>query len=152
MICVNSVSVYPKSIEWIGDKQFEYPVFFDVESDLIKNNVHDKAVRTEICTAFMNKMREAGFFTGFYANNDWINTYLDSGTLLPEYDFWYARYYDNTPNDWQSDWAGIGRKFGMWQYTMSKNIPSITANTVDCNVAYKNYPLIIKSLHLNNFK
>ena len=80
-----------------------------------------------------------------------IKNYLNSSTLFPEYDLWYARYYDNTPNDWQSNWAGTGRKFGMWQYTDKKYIAPITANTVDRNVAYKNYPLIIKSLHLNNF-
>ena len=107
-------------------------------------------VRTEICTAFMNKMREAGFFTGLYTNNNWIKNYLDSSTLFPEYDIWYARYYDNTPNDWQSNWAGTGKKFGMWQYTESKNIAPISGN-IDCNVAYKNYPLIVKALRLNNF-
>ena len=149
----NAVADAEQVIEWIGDKQFEYPVFFDIESmDIADNeNVSSNTARAEICTAFMNKMRQAGFFTGFYTNNEWLKKHLELSKLLPEYDFWYARYYDNTPNDWQSDWAGIGRKFGMWQYTMSKNIPSITANTVDCNVAYKNYPLIIKSLHLNNF-
>ena len=33
----------------------------------------------------------------------------------------------------------------------AKRIPPISGN-VDCDVAYKNYPLIIKALHLNNFK
>ena len=104
----------------------------------------------------MDKMREAGFFAGLYTNNDWIKTKLDSSTLLPEYDFWYARYKIGVtkPNFWgwkgESDWAGVGRKFGMWQYTEEKHIPPISGN-VDCDVAYKNYPLIIKSLHLNNF-
>lgn len=146
----NAIDDAKQVIEWIGDKQFEYPVFFDIESTGIQNNVPNKDDRTEICTAFMNKMREAGFFAGLYANNDWIKNYLNSSTIFPEYDFWYARYYDNTPNDWQSDWAGTGRKFGMWQYTKSKKISPIAGN-IDCDVAYKNYPLIIKALHLNNF-
>ena len=148
----NAIEDAEQVIEWIGNKQLEYPVFFDIESNYIldSNNVPNNTVRTEICTAFMNKMREAGFFAGLYANNNWITNHLNSSTLFPEYDFWYARYYDNTPNDWQSNWAGTGRKFGMWQYTDSKKIAPISGN-VDCNVAYKNYPLIIKSLHLNNF-
>ncbi len=147
----NAIDDAKQVIEWIGNKQFEYPVFFDIESTGIANNVPNKDDRTEICTAFMNKMREAGFFAGLYANDNWITNYLNSNTLFPEYDFWYARYYDNTPNNWDDDWAGTGRKFGMWQYTKSKQIAPISGN-VDCNVAYKNYPLIIKSLHLNNFK
>lgn len=147
----NALADAEQVIEWIEDKQFEYPVFFDIESTLIIDNVSDNATRTEICTAFMNKMREAGFFTGLYTNNEWITKYLNSNTLFPEYDFWYSRYYDNTPNNWEDDWAGAGRKFGMWQYTESKQIAPISEE-VDCNVAYKNYPLIIKSLHLNNFK
>ena len=143
-------------IKWIGNKQLEYPVFFDIESGRILENVPNKSTRSEICTSFMDKMREAGFFAGLYTNNDWIKTKLDSSTLLPEYDFWYARYKIGVtkPNFWgwngESDWAGVGRKFGMWQYTKEKHIPPISGN-VDCDVAYKNYPLIIKSLHLNNF-
>ena len=148
----NAITDAEQVIAWIGNKQFEYPIFFDIESSDIanNNNVPNNTIRTEICTAFMNKMREAGFFTGLYTNNNWIKNYLNSSTLFPEYDIWYARYYDNTPNDWQSNWAGTGKKFGMWQYTNSKKIAPISGN-VDCNVAYKNYPLIIKALHLNNF-
>ena len=120
------------------------------EDDRIKDNVSDKGDRTSVCTAFMNKMREAGFFTGLYTNHNWITNYLNSGSLFPEYDVWYARYYDNTPNGWQNNWAGTDRKFGMWQYTDCGEITPISGN-VDCNVAYKNYPLIIKALHLNHF-
>ena len=122
------------------------------------DNVPNNTVRTEICTAFMNKMREAGFFTGFYTYDSWKDDYLNSSALLPEYDFWYSRNdpKDPTPNSWgkkygESDWAGVGRKFGMWQYATEKPIPPISKN-VDYDVAYKNYPLIIKALHLNNFK
>ena len=135
----------------------EYPVFFDIESkDIADNkNVPNNTIRTEICTAFMNTMRAAGFFTGLYANDNWIKNYLNSSTIFPEYDFWYARWYDGTPNNWgetgENDWAGIGRKFGMWQYAGEQPISPISEK-VDYNVAYKNYPLIIKSLHLNNFK
>ena len=138
-------------IKWIGNKQLEYPVFFDIESGRILENVPNKSTRSEICTSFMDKMREAGFFTGLYTNNAWITESLNTSMLFPEYDVWYARYYDHTPNDWQSNWAGTGRKFGMWQYTDEKYIPPITVEEVDRNVAYKNYPLIIKALHLNNF-
>lgn len=155
----NAVKDAEQVIEWIGDKQFEYPVFFDIESRYIADNknVPNNTVRTEICTAFMKKMREAGFFTGFYTYDSWIDDNLKASMLFPEYDFWYARYKPGvtTPNFWgegdENDWAGEGRKFGMWQYTDKKYIAPITANTVDCDVAYKNYPLIIKALHLNNF-
>lgn len=146
-----AIAAAEQVIEWIGNKQFEYPVFFDIESDRILNNVPNKSTRSEICTSFMDKMREAGFFTGLYTNNAWITESLNTSMLFPEYDVWYARYYDHTPNDWQSNWAGTGRKFGMWQYTDEKYIPPITVEEVDRNVAYKNYPLIIKALHLNNF-
>ena len=148
-------------IEWIGNKQFEYPVFFNIEDeDLIdEENVPNNTVRTEMCTAFMNKMREAGFFTGFTTNDSWIDDQLNASVLLPEYDFWYARYKYGytTPSFWgmidgESDWAGEGRKFGMWQYAEEQKISANVAAKVDLNVAYKNYPLIIKALHLNNFK
>ena len=146
----NALADAEQVIEWIGDKQFEYPVFFDIESDLIRDNVSNNTIRTEICTSFMNKMREAGFFTGLYTNAEWITNYLNSSTLFPKYDVWYARWYDNTPNNWQSSWAGAGRKYCMWQY-IEKNYNTPISKAVSCDVAYKNYPLIIKALHLNNF-
>ena len=150
----NAIADAEQVIEWIGDKQFEYPIFFDIESTLIEKNVSDKATRTKICTSFMNKMREEGFFTGFYTYDNWMDKNLNESTLLPEYDFWYARWYDDTPNNWgangEDDWAGTGRKFGMWQYAEKQPISPISEK-VDYDVAYKNYPLIIKALHLNNF-
>ena len=94
--------------------------------------------------------------SGFHYIGDWDNAtecwnYLNRILIPVAQDInVYARYYDNTPNDWQSNWAGTGKKFGMWQYTESKNIAPISGN-IDCNVAYKNYPLIIKALRLNNF-
>ena len=150
----NAVADAEQVIAWIGDRQFEYPVFFDVEEKSLLEKVPNNTVRTEICIAFMNKMREAGFFTGLYTNNAWLTESLNTSMLFPEYDVWYARYYDHTPNSWgangENKWAGLGKKFGMWQYTDKKYIPPIPRN-VDCDVAYKNYPLIIKALHLNNF-
>ena len=155
----NALADAEQVIEWIGDKQFEYPVFFDIESNLIRDNVSNNTIRTEICTAFMNKMREAGFFTGLYTNAEWITDYLNSSTLFPKYDVWYARYREghSTPDFWgwnqettEYKWPQSGRKFGMWQYTKANFIAPIPGN-VDCDVAYKNYPLIIKALHLNNF-
>ena len=157
----NAVADAEQVIEWIGDRQFEYPVFFDVEEDsLLKpEHVPNDSVRTEICTAFMNKMREAGFFTALYTNAEWITDHLNSSTLFPKYDVWYARYREghSTPDFWRWNqettpykWPEFGRKFGMWQYTKENHIAPISGN-IDCDVAYKNYPLIIKALHLNNF-
>ena len=157
----NAVADAEQVIEWIGNKQFEYPVFFDIESDDISNNqnVPNDTVRTEICTAFMNKMREEGFFTALYTNAEWITDYLNSSTLFPKYDFWYARYREghSTPDFWgwnqettKYKWPEGGKKFGMWQYAEKQPISPISEE-VDYDVAYKNYPLIIKSLHLNNF-
>ena len=39
---------------------------------------------------------------------------------------------------------------GIWQYTSKGSVPGITGN-VDLNVAYKNYPTIIKAAGLNGF-
>ena len=39
---------------------------------------------------------------------------------------------------------------GIWQYTSKGSVPGITGN-VDINVAYKNYPAIIKAAGLNGF-
>ena len=114
---------------------------------------------THVVRVNLYNTRAAGFFTGLYANDNWIKIYLNSSTIFPEYDFWYARYREghSTPDFWgwnqetsNYKWPESGRKFGMWQYADEQPISPISGK-VDYDVAYKNYPSIIKALHLNNF-
>ena len=43
------------------------------------------------------------------------------------------------------------KEYGIWQYSSTDYVDGITENTVDKDVAYKNYPEIIKNAGLNGF-
>ena len=40
--------------------------------------------------------------------------------------------------------------YGIWQYSSKGRVPGISGN-VDLDIAYKDYPAIIKGAHLNGF-
>ena len=60
---------------------------------------------------------------------------------LAPYTLWVARY-GKKPQ--------YVRNYGLWQYTSNGSIMGISGN-VDIDVAYKNYPKIIKGGHFNGY-
>lgn len=116
-----------------------YPVAFDVESSSVTQDVRaDELV--DIVDAFCNKVQEAGYYVSIYANLSYFNGKLKS-TKLDKYDKWLAQ--------WSSK-PTYSKPFGMWQYTSKGSVPGISGN-VDLDIAYKDYPLIIKENNLNNY-
>ena len=75
----------------IQGKQYDYPVFYDVESD--RMNV-GKAKLSDIVRAFCNFMENAGYWCGFYTNWDWYLYKLNGSDLAERYSFWFAYWAD----------------------------------------------------------
>lgn len=75
-----------------------------------------------------------------YCSRDFYLNYLE-GAKLSAYDVWEAAYTSK-------DTAAVVN--GIWQYTSTGGVPGITGN-VDLDVAYKDYPAIIKTAGLNGF-
>ena len=117
--------------------RFGYPVAFDME-DKTQANLGRKAL-TDIAIAFCDKVEKAGYYTCIYSNLDWIRNRLDMDRLK-RFDLWFARYND------EPGYEGMG----MWQYTSSGKVNGISTN-VDLNIAYKDYPSIMKAKGLNGY-
>ena len=126
-------------LEWIKGKVFEYPVVFDIEDKTQKNL--GKATISAIIKVFCNILEKAGYYVSVYANKDWLENRIDN-ECKTKYDIWLAQ--------WSAKPTYNGN-FGMWQYTSSGKVNGISGN-VDMNIAYKNYPAIIKSNGLNGYK
>jgi lysozyme len=122
----------------IKDCQFSYPVAFDLE-DQSQAGLNRKAL-TDIVIAFCSKVEKAGYYVCLYTNPDWIKNRLDM-TRLKRYDLWLARY---------SSEPGYS-PIGMWQYSSTGRVDGIKT-LVDRNLAYKDYPLIIRKAGLNGFQ
>ncbi len=125
-------------LELISGKQFEYPVVFDIED---KTQAHlGKNLLTEITAAFCDKVEKAGYYTAIYSNPDWLINRLDR-EKLSRFDLWLA--------EWRTAKTYTGTH-GIWQYTDKGAVNGIVGN-VDLDIAYKDYPTIIKKAGLNGF-
>ncbi|MDD3429437.1 MAG: glycoside hydrolase family 25 protein [Oscillospiraceae bacterium] len=93
---------------------------------------------TDIAAAFLDEIEEGGYYAMLYTNADFAEEYLDM-SQLSAYDFWVADYADSV------SYTG---SYGIWQYTDSDTVSGISTE-VDGDIAYKNYPNIIKNAGLN---
>lgn len=104
------------------------------------NNKANAANNTAIVAAALKTIEAAGYYGQIYCSRDFYLNYLERAKLAA-YDVWEAAYTSK-------DTAAVVN--GIWQYTSKGSIPGITGN-VDLNVAYKDYPAIIKAAGLNGF-
>ena len=126
-------------LENIQGLELEYPVCFDIEDkEQLKLNNRQ---RTDIVKAFCEEVEKAGYYAMFYCNLNWLNNYLYAEELVPKYDLWLAQ--------WQVENPSV--KCGIWQTCETGSIDGINGN-VDLNIAYKDYPEIMKYNGLNGFK
>ena len=129
--------------------EIEYPVFFDLEYDtadyMKKNGVTlTKSIATRHAEVFLAAIEQAGYYAGLYANPDYLGRFFDA-SLLQKYDLWLAHYMDNP------DLSSPSRSCGIWQHSSTAKVNGISGN-VDANVAYKDYPTIIRKAGLNKLE
>lgn len=121
-------------------KQFEYPVFFDIE-DPSQTDL-GKALLTDLCEAFCDELEKKGYYVGVYSNKNWFVNYLDYKTLAKKYQIWLAQYNNEVTLDGEIQ---------MWQYTSKGTIEGAVGN-IDMNWSYVDYPAIIKKGGFNGFQ
>lgn len=126
-------------LDFIKGKTFEYPVVFDMEENSVARL--GKAKVSAIATAFCSLVEKAGYYVSIYSSKSWIENYY-TADVLRAYDIWVAQ--------WASKCTYVG-SYGMWQYTSDGSVAGISGR-VDRNIAYKDYPSIIKKAGLNGFK
>lgn len=123
----------------IKGKQFEYPVYFDVEEQKTLALGRDKV--SAIITAFLNEMEKNGYFAGLYMSASPLTTYTTQ-YVKDRYAVWVAHYGVN-----KTTYSG---QYGMWQYSSTGKINGINGN-VDMNECYVDYPALIKKDGRNGF-
>lgn len=140
--CANSYAKGKAEAEFmiqhcLKGRKFEYPIFIDVEErrwQLVGRVAVGQAIK-----GFCETMEQHGYYAGFYTASSFLRSYIDAGLVAP-YDLWIAQ--------WSSARPSVGRGYGMWQYTANARVAGIQ---VDADIAYKDYPHIIKANGLNGF-
>lgn len=119
----------------IKGKQFEYPIYFDIEGNACDYNTSEK------CKYFCNELEKRGWFTGIYISRSPAQQFLDD-YCRKNYALWLAEY------DSSLNWTG---PVGIWQYSSTGRYNGINGD-VDSNYCYVDYPTIIKKAGLNGFE
>ncbi len=132
-------------IRLLNGKKPTLPVVLDMEEE--SNNQLSNAALVNICKTFLSTISEAGYYPMLYANLKWINNKLNDSTLLDNYDIWLAQ--------WNDECEYNGQTLGIWQYGGETNYLESNSidgvGVIDKNFCYKDYPLIIKNGHYNNW-
>ena len=120
-------------------KQFEFPIYIDIEDPHWQ--LGKKTGVTNAIIAFCDTLEKLGYFAGVYSGTYWFNNHIETARL-------------NRFTKWVADWRGAKpdfsyNAFDVWQYS---NKGSCGGKTVDLDIAYRDFPLIIKNAGLNGFQ
>lgn len=123
-------------------KQFEYPIYLDVEDNCQKSLGKDKL--TKIIQAYCETLEKAGYYVGIYSTYAFLESYTNIGELN-QYDKWIAQWATKCTSN---------APYGMWQFGGETN--KLRSNKVagvvcDQDYAYNDYPSIIRKAGLNGF-
>lgn len=127
-------------LEILKGKQFEYPIYYDVEEQRTLQLGRDKV--SAIIKAFCTELEKAGYFVGLYMSASHLNN-LVSEDVKRRYVVWVAHYGVSKPS-----YTGA---YGMWQKSSTGAVSGIAGN-VDLDECYEDYPTIIKTAGLNGYK
>ncbi len=116
-------------IETLDGKDFDMPIYIDVETDSRQVPLGRKAL-TELVAYGCELLQDAGYETGVYASLSWYMQVLDMDVLEDSgNEIWLAVYFDDFENDDMSELCTT------WQYTSSGEVDGIPIN-VDVNLRY----------------
>ena len=123
-------------------KQFEYPIYMDVEDKV--QRALGKDLLTDIVITFCDTLEKAGYYVGIYSSASFFRTYMHE-SKLERFDKWIAQ--------WTKSCTYKG-EYGMWQFGGETNkirTNKVAGVTCDQDYALKDYPTIIKGLGVNGY-
>lgn len=121
-------------------KQFEYPIYIDVEDSLLANLGKSKV--DAIITSALTTLENAGYYAGFYMNKDWYLNKCNGSNLAKRFTLWLAA------------WTSIEQNAPLWQFGGETNYirsNRIAGMVCDQDYCYEDFPTIIKEAGLNGF-
>ena len=137
-------------VKLIKGHKFGYPIYLDMEYEPVhtgndgsgRTRAQVKANNTAIIKTALKVFEDAGYYAAVYCSRNFFRTYTNLAELT-EFDKWEAAYTS-------SDTSAVTN--GCWQYS-SKNVLGIAGfgDSLDCDVAYRDYPAIMESAGLNGY-
>lgn len=128
----------------LAGHQFEYPVYYDVEGDMLNTG---KELLTQIIIAFCDRVEKAGYYSGFYTGEWAVNNNMIDKDLV-HFTHWIAKWAKSKPK------CKSGATVGIWQFGGTTNLirdNKIAGVVCDQDYCYQDFPSAIKKLGLNGF-
>lgn len=129
--------------EVLKGKKFEYPIYYDMETDA-QSNHYPFNTGIDNCSAmveaFCSTLESYGYFAGLYISRSPLQQYIYPETAA-KYSLWIAEY------GGKCNYSGT---YGMWQYSDNGSVSGI-AKAVDLDECYVDYPTLIKSGGFNGY-
>ena len=119
-------------------KQFEYPIFFDVEEKATLNT--GKSNCSAMIRAFCEALEKAGYWVGLYTSRSVLSTHIEDD-IKNRYALWVA--------EWGTKLNYSG-SVGIWQYSDKGKVDGING-AVDLDEGYIDYAKLVKERGLNGF-
>lgn len=123
-------------LELIKGKQFEYPVFLDIEEQktFLIPNLEETVING------LTMMENAGYFAGIYCSNYYLDKYFQK--LIPRFVTWVA--------NWNNNPLSIFSRRGIHQFIVEKN-EKFHNKELDYNMSNYDYSIPITNMGLNGF-
>ena len=127
-------------LEIIKNKKFEFPIFYDIESQKIfkqgKENV------SKIADKFCSILKENNYLCGIYSSVNFFKNYFND-EIKNKVPLWIAHWTNNDKPNFNGD-------YGIWQYSSKGKIDGIEGD-VDLDYGYVDYEKIIVENHFNGY-
>ena len=118
-----------KCVEVIKGLSPTYPVFFDMEEKKQISGLNTDT-RTKMAIVFCEKIRQAGFKPGVYANPSFMENYYDKNRIVGKYDIWLAHWTNSSDRPSKYNYCQT-----MWQWGLDR----IGGYDIDGDVCFTEY-------------
>ena len=123
-------------LELIKGKQFDYPVFLDIEEQktFLIPNLEETVIKG------LTILENTGYFAGIYCSNYYLDKYFQK--LIPRFVTWVA--------NWNNSPLSVFNRRGIHQYVVEKNV-LFHDKDLDYNMSNYDYSKPIIDLGLNGY-
>jgi GH25 family lysozyme M1 (1,4-beta-N-acetylmuramidase) len=123
-------------IQAIKGKQFEWPIYYDIE----ENSIFNKGIASDIAKAFCEVLEANKYYCGIYSSAGAFKSYFNN-YVKEKFTIWVAH--------WDVSKPSYSGTYGLWQYKVGYTAG--ISGQVDLDYGYIDFEPIIKQYHLNGF-
>ena len=123
-------------INVLQGKQFEWPIYYDIE----EQSIFDAGIASDISRAFCDVLEANKYYCGIYSSTNAFDNYFDDD-VKTRYTIWLAH--------WDVEVPTYKGEYDVWQ-TGSGSVPGI-GDDVDMDRGFLDFEPIMKQYHLNGY-